>query len=95
MLRSTKPFSRRITLAILGLLAAWLVIQNTLLLAAAVWAAPHVAMSVPDSALRLGSALLGLSMATLVAMAVGAAIVWVVTRRREPSSPQRAEVRHG
>jgi hypothetical protein len=85
---------RRILIAALGLCAAWLVLQNTLLLALVVWFKPIGAVTALVSVLRYGSVAAAVSVLMLGAMAVGGLIVFGATRGRAMAVVGR-EVRHG
>jgi hypothetical protein len=86
---------RRVAIAALGLCAAWLVLQNTLLLALVVWLKPVGAVTALVSILRYGSVAAAVSVVMLVAMTVGGLIVFGATRRRAVAGIVGREVRHG
>ena len=87
--------ARRVTIAALVLCAAWLVLQNTLLLALLVWVKPHGAVTALISILRYGSVAAAVSVLMLGAMAAGGLIVLGATRRRAWAGLAGREVRHG
>ncbi|MFI5372495.1 MAG: hypothetical protein ACHQ52_13130 [Candidatus Eisenbacteria bacterium] len=86
---------RRVLVAALMLCAAWLVVQNTVLLALLVWLGPHGALSALISVLRIGSVAAAVSVVVLAAMATGALITVAATRRRGWDGAIGREVRHG
>jgi hypothetical protein len=85
---------RRIVITGLALCAAWLVLQNTLLLALLVWVKPLGAATALVSILRYGSVAAAVSVLMLGAMTVGGLIVFGATRRRAWAGVAGREVRH-
>jgi hypothetical protein len=85
----------RLWIIVLGACTLWLVIQNTVVMAAVLWTDPPTAARVVAALVKVSTLLIARFWSTPAAIAILAGILTGLALRAQPAPPARAEVRHG